>query len=179
MYICGMKYIITITLLLTVVLTNAQVLYFNDIESLKNARGTFSEYHAESGEIFKIGDTVTLGTASGFNDMYQFVTFLDIMLQAYPQNNMPNTSVEIKKVRLYGNKRTGFKCSLQTKSYTSIGNLFIGVEDALSSGELLTDILTSDQALAKLKKEKEKLDLGLITQEEFDKSKTELAPIID
>ena len=38
--------------------------------------------------------------------------------------------------------------------------------------------MTSDQALEALKKAKDKLDLGLITQEEYEKIKAELTPFI-
>lgn len=38
--------------------------------------------------------------------------------------------------------------------------------------------MTSEEALAELKKAKDKLDLELITQEEFDEIKTKLAPLI-
>ena len=37
---------------------------------------------------------------------------------------------------------------------------------------------TSDEALAELEKAKDKLDLGLITQEKYDKIKAELVPLI-
>jgi hypothetical protein len=38
--------------------------------------------------------------------------------------------------------------------------------------------MTSDDALAELKKAKDKLDLGLITQEDYDKLKAELSKYI-
>lgn len=37
---------------------------------------------------------------------------------------------------------------------------------------------TSDEALAELKKAKDKLNLGLISQDEYDKVKAELVPFI-
>ena len=54
----------------------------------------------------------------------------------------------------------------------------IKFEIALSSGEVKGFGLSSDDALAQLKKAKDKLDLGLITQEEFEKLKAELAKYI-
>jgi hypothetical protein len=38
--------------------------------------------------------------------------------------------------------------------------------------------MTSDEALSELKKAKDKLDLGIITQEEYDLKKAELTPFI-
>jgi hypothetical protein len=48
----------------------------------------------------------------------------------------------------------------------------------LSTGEIRGFGMTSDEALAELKKAKDKLDLGLISQEDFDKRKAELTPFI-
>jgi hypothetical protein len=49
----------------------------------------------------------------------------------------------------------------------------IDIENAISSGEITTG-LTENEVLEILKKEKEKLELGIITQEQFEKRKTEL-----
>jgi hypothetical protein len=38
--------------------------------------------------------------------------------------------------------------------------------------------MTGEEVLEELKKAKDKLDLGLITQHEYDKIKTELTPFI-
>jgi len=57
-------------------------------------------------------------------------------------------------------------------------NYSVQFENALSTGEIKGFGMTSDEALAELKKAKEKLDLGLITQEEFEKIKAELTPFI-
>jgi hypothetical protein len=48
----------------------------------------------------------------------------------------------------------------------------------MSTGEIKGTGLTSDDALAELKKAKDKLDLGLITQEQYDLKKSELTPFI-
>lgn len=44
--------------------------------------------------------------------------------------------------------------------------------------KIMNSEMSSDEALTELKRFKDKLDLGLITQEEFDKKKTELAKFI-
>ena len=54
------------------------------------------------------------------------------------------------------------------------------LEKALESGELINPkaAMTREQAITELKKAKELLDLEMMTQEEYDKLKNELAPII-
>jgi hypothetical protein len=56
----------------------------------------------------------------------------------------------------------------------------LNLDAALQYGELInpTAAMTSDQALAELQKAKTKLDLGVITQEEYDNIKKELMKII-
>ena len=61
---------------------------------------------------------------------------------------------------------------------TFVDNYFLYIEDAITVGEVDSGVMSSDEALTELKKAKDKLDLGLITQEEFEKIKLELAPII-
>ena len=52
------------------------------------------------------------------------------------------------------------------------------VETAFIQGELKRNGVTSDEALEELKKWKSKLDLELITQEEYDAKKKELSAYI-
>jgi len=49
------------------------------------------------------------------------------------------------------------------------------IEDAIQSGEVQSSGMSSDKALSELKKAKDKLDLGLINQQEFDKLKSNLS----
>jgi hypothetical protein len=55
----------------------------------------------------------------------------------------------------------------------------ISIEKAIEVGEVVTDGYSSDKALAELKKAKDKLDLGLITIEEFEALKAELSKYIE
>jgi hypothetical protein len=56
----------------------------------------------------------------------------------------------------------------------------IDLEMAINTGEVLNPnaAMTREQAIAKLKESKDLLDLGMITQEEYEKLKVELTPII-
>ena len=84
----------------------------------------------------------------------------------------------MKKIRVGGSKRSGWKVSFQTKGFTFIDNYFLNIEDAIKSGEVDSGVMSSDEALSELKKAKDKLDLGLITQEEFNEIRTKLSKLI-
>lgn len=72
----------------------------------------------------------------------------------------------------------GYSVSFRTKGTTGLSNYNVQFENALSNGEVKGFGLSSDDALAQLKKGKDKLDLGLITQEEYDKLKADLTKYI-
>jgi hypothetical protein len=61
----------------------------------------------------------------------------------------------------------------------SVGTI-MNVVDAFAMGEVINPnaAMTRDQAIAKLKEQKDLLDLGMITKEQFEKIKVDLTPII-
>jgi hypothetical protein len=60
------------------------------------------------------------------------------------------------------------------------GRTIMDLEKALLLGEIINPNapLTREQAIAKLKEHKDLLDLGMINEEEFNKLRDELSPII-
>lgn len=74
----------------------------------------------------------------------------------------------------------GFFVGFKTKSQTGVpgSGYNIQFENAIENGEIKSFGMTSDEALSELKKAKDKLDLGLITKEEFDNKKSELSKYI-
>ncbi len=105
---------------------------------------------------------------------------MDIAGTTYPVNYaaVMNRGFEIKKIKVWGTKKLGLKVNFQTKGMSGVDNYFFNIEDAIQVGEIQPKGMTSDKALNELKKAKEKLDLGLITQEDYDKLKIELSKYI-
>lgn len=152
-------------------------------EQLKNAEsrpsGKYDAYVSADGRIYTPGDTIDIGQPSGTNGRFVHLQKVDVAGTVYVVGpEAVNTHVILKSIRVGGTKRSGWKVSFQTKGMTFVDNYFLYIEDAIASGEVDSGVMTSDEALAALKKAKEKLELGLITQEEFDKIKQELAPLI-
>ena len=156
---------------------NAQEIKFTDLATAE--RGEYTSYIGSDGGIYKIGDRIKIGVPSS-NKTFAFITQGDGILT--PLQPLPaaqsGTETEIKKIFISGNKRTGYSVSMRTKGVIGLLNYTIQFENALSTGEIKGTGMTSDEALAELKKAKDKLDLGLITQEEYDKKKAELTPFI-
>lgn len=155
-------------------------LTYEDVSSSKQRhKGKFDTYIAKDGSIYTVGDTINVGIPSGINGRFVHLCKVDIIGTIYQVGREAvNTHIILKNIRVGGTKRSGWKVSFQTKGMTFIDNYFLFIEDAIVSGEINSSVITSDEALNKLKKEKDKLDLGLITQEEFDKIKEELSKYI-
>jgi hypothetical protein len=152
---------------------------YEDVKNALVTKGQFSSYISKDGSIYKIEDKISFGTPSGVNGKFVTIQKVDIMGTIYIVGaEAINTSAEIKKIRVSGTKRAGYKVSFQTKGMTGVDNYFILIEDAIQMGEIKSFGMTSDEALAELKKAKDKLDLGIITQEEYDLKKAELTPFI-
>jgi hypothetical protein len=142
-------------------------------------KGEYTSYVGSDGAVYKVGDRLKIGVPSS-NKTFAFITEGDGIL--LPITNLTasssGTETEIKKISVVGNKRAGYSVAFRTKGITGLSNYTIQFENALSTGEVKGFGMTSDDALAELKKTKDKLDLGLITQEEYDKIKAELSKYI-
>ncbi len=161
----------------TTTITHKEVSGLNQRPSVK-----IEGYVASNGDTFNIGDTLNIGNPSGINGNF---THIVIYLKGFMQKIIPvkasanNTKTIIKKIKVVGSKAMGFKLSFQCKWLMARTVYLIDIEAAIKSGEIVTDGLTSEQALKELSKAKKKLDLELITKEQYDKIKAELSPFIE
>jgi hypothetical protein len=165
--------------LTAIVFLNAKAQEINYKDLATAERGEYTSYVASDGGVYKIGDRIKIGVPSS-NKTFAFITQGDgILLPIQPLlASSSGTETEIKRIFIIGNKRSGFSVAMRTKGISGLMNYTIQFENALSTGEIKGTGKTSDEALAELKKAKDKLDLGLITQEEYDKIKAELVPFI-
>ena len=157
----------------------AQEINHSDLATTTSTKGEFTSYVSSDGLVYKIGDIITIGVPSS-DKIFSFIWEGDGLL--LPYENLTSISsgqkTEIKKIFIVGGKRTGYSVNFRTKGATGLANYTIQFENALSTKEVKGLGMTSDEALNELKRAKDKLDLGLITQEEFDKLKAELGKFI-
>jgi hypothetical protein len=157
----------------------SQEVKYEDIQKGLITKGQYESYVSKDGSVYKVGDKIQFGNPSGTNGKFVTIQKMDIAGTVYIVGaEAINTSAEIKKIRVGGTSRAGYKVSFQTKGMTGVDNYFLNIEDAITVGEVKSFGMTSDEALIALKKAKDKLDLGIITQEEYDKIKAELTPFI-
>jgi hypothetical protein len=160
-------------------ISTGQEVKYDDVQKGVITKGQYESYVSKDGSVYKIGDKIQFGNPSGTNGKFVTIQKMDIGGTLYVVGaEAINTSAEIKKIRISGTSRSGYKVSFQTKGMTGIDNYFFNIEDAITVGEVKSFGMSSDEALTALKKAKDKLDLGLISQEEYDKIKAELMKFI-
>ena len=83
----------------------------------------------------------------------------------------------IKNIIVTGFKNTGYELCMTINNPTTSDQI-LKFESAIEKGEIKSKKMSSDEALTELKRFKDKLDLGLITQKEYDDKKAELSKLI-
>jgi len=174
-----MKKIIFFLLLFLSLESFAQLVTYEEFKKAKNPKKVkLKAYKASNGQVFKIGDKITIGQPSMRNDQYLNVVRNDLGTLKRISVGMKGFQAEIKKFRIYGRKRIGYNVVAVTKTPDGLSNLWVEIEPAIKNGEIETTGLNRKQAIAKLKESKELFDLGMISKEEYEKIKKELTPII-
>lgn len=155
------------------------VLKQDDLNAEKRPKGAFTSYESKDGSVYMIGDKITIGVPSS-NKTFAFITEGDGVLLPITQllASASGQQVDIKRIDVGGSKRTGFYASFRCKGLTGLSNYSVQLENAISVGEVKSFGMSSDEALAELKKAKDKLDLELISQEDYDKIKADLMKYI-
>lgn len=167
---------VSVSILLSIIALSSygQSATYNDVIT-KKVKGRVTHYTTQNGQEFTIGDTLTLGV-SFRNEKYDYI-MQNAGIEYYSLPNMASGSVVvIKKIKIQSKsvivtttKPQGFVYSLMVMNF----------ENALVNGEIKSNIMTSDEALAELKKWKDKLNLEIISQEEYNAKKEELVALIN
>lgn len=176
-----------------------------DMEWTKNYGNStqFKFIKFEDGSVLGIGDKMMFGAPSGTNQSSNEQTglfsssttrtnnFSYIMLGrmgsavmggvTYLPETFKGREAQIENIKMFRSK----KSSVPSAAWIIFQNpgmdiTVLDLKFALQYGELINPkaAMTSDQALAELKRAKDKLDLGLITQHHFDSLRTVLSQFI-
>jgi len=177
----------------------------NDAEWVKSIPNStkFKFLKFADGSTLQISDKMTLGKPSGTNQSKQNVSgvfgstnqtvnnFTYIMLGrmgsailsgiTYLPEAFKGKDVEIEDIKFTKNGKKATTAGVVIIfNNPGMDITVLNLDAALQHGEIINPkaTMTSDQALAELQKTKTKLDLGLITEEEYEKVKKELIKII-
>jgi hypothetical protein len=145
-----------------------------------------TQYTASTGTVIKIGDKFRLNRPEGGSKTFVSIqnkpTVMDMMgnknYTSTVDASMSNTEITIKALYISGSRKLGFKSMAELATCGVCNNLLVDIELAIESKEVRTNGMTREDAIAKLKETKELLDLGMVKQDDYDKLKMELTPII-
>lgn len=163
-------------ILLLLLITTSTLCYSQAIEYGKlTPKGDFTEYRAKSGDIVKVGDTLILGKRS-LDRCYNHIIDKRSQKLATPILGYP---MKIIKFKAYDTEKQGYKVFAIFKSWAG-GQLMIDYESAIKVREVKKPgAMTRSEAIYKLRKAKELLNAGKITQDRYDDLLKELNQIID
>ncbi|MBC7525893.1 MAG: hypothetical protein H7239_15835 [Flavobacterium sp.] len=168
-----MKKNIYLLLILVVCSSYSQDLSFKKDFDKSSKRSDYKTYVSKDSVVFKINDVIKIGMPSKVTFKHIFIfQSLGYLPMSVTENYLLDGECKIISISIAGTKSKGFIPYIQIRNQK--GMFFsIDIENAISSREITTG-LTENEVLEILKKEKEKLELGIITQEQFEKRKAEL-----
>lgn len=202
-----MKKAFTFILLISSLFTYAQTVTYQDIQAQRSARdltgrkggGDITEYVASDGVTYRYGSTITYGypTNGKYYLYFKDVTGSWVNAMTDDSDNAASSAANQEVAERVENRAGGVatikriqcvpvdpfnKLTSGCKIYIVLnrgGLACTNFEEAIAVGEVQTKMKSSEAALQELKKWKEKLDLQIITQEEYDAKKAELMKFID
>jgi hypothetical protein len=136
-------------------------------------RSNYKSYLSKDSIIFNIDDNIKIGKPSDltFKNIYIY-QILGYLPMSITENHLLDGNCKIISISVSGTRRKGFLPYIQIRNEDGIF-FSIDIEKAITSKEINID-LSENEVLELLKKEKEKLDLGIITEKEFERRKNEL-----
>lgn len=147
------------------------------------------EYTASNGITYKVGDEIILG--EGKFEKGRFIS-VDLISSNYMTTNRSNRlqakykghTVIVKKIRRYKIfKKDSSFVALKVKLVGELGNVTLDIESAIKLCEIedcnkpeteLKNTTSLDNKIEQLKKLKELLDSGILTEEEFNAEKKKI-----
>lgn len=132
-------------------------------------------YITKSRDTLKIGDTLIIGKMSAENH-FRFIN----QANQFGGSQLTGHKITIKKMLVDKRGKQGDPTLWVDFRGWGLYPVYISYEQAIESGEVINPNgkLTREQAINKLREAKELLELEVITQDEYDKLKDELTPII-
>lgn len=146
------------------------------------ARGGVSQSRSTSTKTYEF---IQMGRPAGFGSI---MTAMSGEEQIMASNSLKNTTVLVQEMKTYhrGSKKKPLYVVMvlgEINGHAFGINKYLSVMDtelALESGEILLKNrkITREEAISKLKEAKELMEIDMMTEEEFEELKKEMAPII-
>lgn len=135
-------------------------------------RGRIDGFIMESGDTLRVGDELKLLSPEGDNSNYSFVMQNAGLSYEPLPSSIAHTEVTIKKIKAQSKILHVYTT---TPDGMVFGLVIRNLPAAITQKEVkLPGSMTQDEAIAALKKQKDLLDLGVITKDEYEAKKAKL-----
>lgn len=175
-----MKKLLPLFLLLITTMASAQVLKYDDISNWsKKQKVEFDAYEASNGHVYRIGEYITLGMPERRDQLFMYVHQQAAVSQ--PEGvglESARLRSEIIKFKITGTRRAGYEVVAVGKTPYGFTRFYILIEKGLNAGEVQSEVMSREVAIAKLKEGKDLMEMDMMSQEDFEALKKELTPII-
>lgn len=134
----------------------------------------YDAYTSKDGNLYKVGDTIKINKPSS-NDKFSFI--FDRFSQVPATSKIIGNLFIIRNIIVIGFKNAGYELCM-TINNPMTPDQILKFESAIENGEIKSKVMSSDDALIELKRYKDKFDLGIITEKEYDEKRTQLSKLI-
>lgn len=150
-----------------------QDLTYKEYYDKSHKRSDYKTYTSKDSIIFRVNDEIKIGVPSELTFKHIFIfQSLGYLKMSVTENHLLDDKCKIVSISVTGSNTKGFFPYIQIVNKS--GTYFsIDIDKAIANGEIHTK-LSENEILEALKKDKEKLDLGIISKEDFEKRKVEL-----
>ena len=155
---------------------------------------TLSSYIMKDGSEIKVGTKLKFGSPLNANRKFTRLYFGEYSLgkallvtpeqlgDAYSGEEVVVTSIKVQHTKMNKNSPVQIMLFVQNPSVAALARnrTIFDLEMSIETKEVVNPnaAMTKEQAIAKLKEAKDLVDLGMMTQAEFDQLKEKLTPII-
>ena len=142
-------------------------------------------YTASNGITYNIGDEIVLGRGSGQNGMFVYLLMGGIYASSVPSipSSYSGLKATIKKIKQQENMQNRLMFVVHVKVPMSVASFNLFIEDAIATCEIAdckkkdiapVTIVNTPSKFDELKKLKDLLDAGAITEQEYQTEKEKL-----
>ena len=165
--------------------TRRPCISYSELQSWSRYKnGQYDSYTSKDGHTYRRDDKLTFGVTSDgktYRYMWEKVNAMHVIGGVMPtpiSGKWAGKTGVIKNIIIRGNKKTGHEVSVVVAVGMASRIEVRPFEMALEYGEIISNGKTKEMALKELKEAKDMLDLGLITNEQFEAKRSELSKYI-
>ncbi|MGC4234226.1 MAG: hypothetical protein QM594_14700 [Niabella sp.] len=152
-----------------------KVVKYEDLEKTKAFFKLYDAYVASDGSVYQKGDKIQLKSPSVGRAFQYVYEMRGLSNKNYLDARYSNRQLEIVFIKvedagtdLFASKKLKM-AQITTRGIGGVlSTIYIDVENAIASGEIKSKVISENEAIATIKRAKDKYELGLTTKQEYE-----------